>query len=71
MCETGLRHSKAALLKRVGRSEPAVRSVSLMKKMSTVLLKVTRKKIKEVIVMSRVVAKLHNDKTCLTVNGSS
>ena len=64
MCETGLRHSKAALLKRVGRSEPAVRSVSLTKKMSTVLLKVTRKKIKEVIVMSRVVVgntKWHND----------
>ena len=43
----------AALLKRVGRSEPATRSVSLTK-MSTVLQKVTRKEIKEVIVTSRV-----------------
>ena len=61
MCETGLRHS--SIVKRVGRSEPAI-SVSLTKKMSTVLLKVTRKKIKEVIVMSRVVAEnaqWHND----------
>ena len=56
MCETGLRHS--SIVKRVGRSEPAMRSVSLTKKMSTVLLKVTRKKIKDVIVMSRVVAEM-------------